>query len=103
MTELAELLTGVKNYNVAVRECADGQTGEEGIVFLHRIIEGGASKSYGIHVARLAGIPPKVIARSREVLEELQRSFARESRSPQLARKKTRNDGQLPLFRDPAE
>jgi DNA mismatch repair protein MutS len=118
MTELSELLRGVRNYNVAVRETGDrnrrepggqgsnelaGSTQDEGIVFLHRIVEGGASKSYGIHVARLAGIPKSVIARSREVLDELQRSFAREARGPQLAGKKNKDDPQLSLFRDPGE
>ncbi|MDO8629099.1 MAG: DNA mismatch repair protein MutS, partial [Phycisphaerales bacterium] len=76
---------------------------EQSIVFLHKIVEGGASQSYGIHVARLAGIPRSVIDRSREVLEELQRGFARESRTPQLARRKTRSDKQLTLFRDPGD
>ena len=98
MTELASLLKGVRNYNVAVRE-----TGGEGIVFLHRIVEGGASQSYGIHVARLAGIPRPVIDRSREVLDELQRGFQREAHAPQLAKKKTKDDRQLALFRDPGD
>jgi DNA mismatch repair protein MutS len=101
LTELAELLRGVCNYNVAVRETGGGPG--EGIVFLHRIVEGGASKSYGIHVAKLAGIPPAVIRRSREVLDELQRGFERESRTPQLTRKKTKDDAQLVLFRDPGD
>ncbi len=100
MTELATLLTGVRNYNVAVREYGASDDKEGGIVFLHRIVEGGTSKSYGIHVARLAGIPQSVIARSREVLDELQRGFERESRTPQLSKKKDKDDGQLPLFRD---
>jgi len=103
LTELAELLRNVRNYNVAVREYPATEGREAGIIFLHKIIEGGASQSYGIHVARLAGIPPAVIQRSREVLDELQRGFAKESHSPQLARKKTRSDTQLTLFREPAE
>jgi DNA mismatch repair protein MutS len=110
LTELAELLRGVRNYNVAVREvahdpAAKAPTGpeDEGIIFLHQIVEGGASKSYGIHVARLAGIPRTVIERSREVLDELQRAFERESRTPQLSRRKTRPDAQLTLFRDPGD
>ncbi len=98
LTELADLFRGVRNYNVAVRE-----QGDEGIVFLHAIVEGGASKSYGIHVAKLAGIPPGVIRRGSEVLEELQRGFERESRTPQLTRKRTRSDDQLTLFREPGE
>lgn len=109
LTELAELLCGVKNYNVAVREYApttilsDSTGHEEGIAFLHRIVEGGASKSYGIHVAKLAGIPKPVIERSREVMEELQRGFERESRTPQLSRRKTKEENQLMLFQPPGE
>ncbi|MFQ5495002.1 MAG: DNA mismatch repair protein MutS, partial [Phycisphaerae bacterium] len=97
MTELADLLSGVRNLNVAVQEQGAG-----GIVFLHRIVAGGASKSYGIHVAKLAGLPKVVIERSREVLDELQRGFERESHGPQLSRHKTRDDAQLTLFVDPA-
>ncbi len=103
MTELAELLKGVRNCNVAVREVPAEDRHEAGIVFLHRIVPGAASQSYGIHVARLAGVPKPVVRRSREILDELQRGFSRESRSPQLARGRTRDDGQLPLFTDPAE
>jgi DNA mismatch repair protein MutS len=62
LTELAERLEGVKNFHVAVREA--GQQ----IVFLHRVEPGSADKSYGIEVARLAGLPPGVIERAREIL-----------------------------------
>lgn len=103
LTELAELILGVKNFNVVVREYPAAGDRDGGIIFLHRIVEGAASQSYGIHVARLAGIPPKVIARSREVLDELQQTFARESHSPKLTKQKTRRSDQLPLFRDPSE
>jgi len=103
LTELAELLDGVRNFNVAVREYPASGEKDGGIAFLHRIVEGGTSKSYGVHVARLAGIPASVIERSREILDELQRGFERESRTPQLARKKTRDDAQLTLFPDPGE
>jgi DNA mismatch repair protein MutS len=66
LTELAELLPRVRNYNVAVAE-------EEGhIVFLRRIVAGGADRSYGIHVAELAGMPPAVVRRADEVLETLE-------------------------------
>lgn len=70
LTQLSDVLAGVKNLNVAVREA-----GEE-IVFLRRLEPGGADRSYGIHVARLAGIPPKVIARARQLLAELEGSWA---------------------------
>ncbi|MDE2753432.1 MAG: DNA mismatch repair protein MutS [Gemmatimonadota bacterium] len=66
LTQLSDVLSGVKNLNVAVREA-----GEE-IVFLRRLEAGGADRSYGIHVARLAGIPPEVIARARQLLDELE-------------------------------
>ena len=67
LTQLAEIYPGIKNYSVEVREW-----GEE-ILFLHRIKEGSADKSYGIYVARLAGIPKKVIDQSKKILENLER------------------------------
>jgi len=67
MTDLAEDRTGICNLTVAVAEQDDD------VVFLHRIIPGAAAKSYGIHVARLAGVPVTVVARAREVLESLAR------------------------------
>jgi len=97
LTELAGLLDGVRNCNVAVREWKDE------IIFLHKIVDGPASKSYGVHVARLAGVPPSVIARSRDVLAELEKNFSRESHTPKLAAKKTRRDDQMLLFGDPAD
>jgi DNA mismatch repair protein MutS len=66
LTQLGDLLPGVKNMNVAVRE-----VGSE-IVFLRRLMDGGADRSYGIQVARLAGLPEDVVRRSRELLEELE-------------------------------
>ncbi|MDQ7850214.1 MAG: DNA mismatch repair protein MutS, partial [Armatimonadota bacterium] len=66
LTELAALLPRVHNVNVLVRE-----EGEE-VVFLHRVVAGAADRSYGIHVARLAGIPPPVIEQARRVLAHLE-------------------------------
>ena len=66
LTKLPEILPKIRNYNVAVNE-----TGKQ-VVFLHKIIEGGADKSYGIHVAQLAGIPPAVIQRANYILAKLQ-------------------------------
>lgn len=80
LTQLAELLPGVRNYNVAVSE-ADGS-----VVFLHKIIAGGADRSYGIHVAQLAGLPSPVIGRANEIMIELEKSAARGVRiNPQAA------------------
>jgi len=66
LTQLSDLLPGVRNYNVAVSE-ADGQ-----VVFLHRIVPGGADRSYGIHVGQLAGLPSPVVQRAREILSQLE-------------------------------
>jgi DNA mismatch repair protein MutS len=68
LTQLAELLPGVRNYNVAVSE-ADGR-----VVFLHKIVPGGADRSYGIHVGQLAGLPKPVVVRAGEILEQLEAS-----------------------------
>lgn len=68
LAELAELLPGVKNYNVAVIEV------DEKVVFLHKIVPGGADRSYGIHVAQLAGLPLPIIQRASEIMLELEKS-----------------------------
>lgn len=68
LTELESLLDGVKNYNIAVKKRGDD------ITFLRRIIPGGADDSYGIQVAKLAGIPNIVVARAKQILEELEKS-----------------------------
>jgi DNA mismatch repair protein MutS len=66
LTELAQSREGVQNYNVAVREWNDQ------IIFLRKILPGSADKSYGIQVARLAGLPPDIINRAREILDQLE-------------------------------
>jgi DNA mismatch repair protein MutS len=66
LTQLAERLERLVNLQVAVQEWGDG------VVFLHRIVPGAADRSYGIHVARLAGLPGAVVDRAREVLQELE-------------------------------
>jgi len=71
LTQLAELLPGVRNYNVAVSE-ADNK-----VVFLHKIVPGGADRSYGIHVAQLAGLPSPVVQRANEIMAELEKSSGR--------------------------
>jgi DNA mismatch repair protein MutS len=68
MTQLAATLPRVRNFSVAVTE-QDGR-----VVFLHRIVAGGADRSYGIHVAELAGMPAPVIERAREVLATLEQA-----------------------------
>ena len=67
LTVLEGQLPGVKNYNIAAKKRADD------IIFLRKIVRGGADQSYGIEVAKLAGVPGKVIRRARTILEELER------------------------------
>jgi DNA mismatch repair protein MutS len=79
LTQLAELLPGVRNYNVAVSE-AEGK-----VVFLHRIVPGGADRSYGIHVGQLAGLPRPVVQRAGEILRQLEASSGKAVRlDPQV-------------------
>ncbi|MFM2295310.1 MAG: hypothetical protein RLZZ350_1723 [Verrucomicrobiota bacterium] len=68
LTELAQRLPRIKNFNVAVREWKDS------IVFLRKIVEGGTDKSYGIQVARLAGVPKEVLERAKQILSNLEES-----------------------------
>ena len=77
MIELAKTLPRVRNQSVAVSE-QDGQ-----VVFLHRIVDGGADRSYGIHVAELAGMPRPVIERAREVLATLEDTRTSGKRGPE--------------------
>ena len=72
----------VKNFNVAVREWHDQ------VIFLHKILPGGTDKSYGIQVARLAGLPQEVIARAKEVLANLEEAELSAEGKPKLAKRK---------------
>lgn len=94
LTELTQTLKQASNWNVAVHE----QDGE--IVFLHKIVEGSANKSYGIHVARLAGIPDQVIQRANQILSTLEKDHIDETGQttipPRIDRKSSHQ--QLSLF-----
>jgi len=79
LTELSLTRKGVKNYNVAVKEYGDK------IIFLRQIVPGGSDKSYGIHVAKLAGLPDKVVDRANEILENLENNAIAEAGQPALA------------------
>ncbi len=89
MVSLAAYLPRVKNFNVAVIE----EAGK--VIFLHRIVPGGVDKSYGIHVAQLAGLPKAVLHRAREVLSELESDGA-QAKPPKKKPKET--SAQIPLF-----
>ncbi|HNR93432.1 MAG TPA: DNA mismatch repair protein MutS, partial [Kiritimatiellia bacterium] len=96
LTDLALTMAGVKNYNVLVREKGDH------IVFLRKIVPGGAAKSFGIQVARLAGLPDQVIERAKEILANLEEGELGETGQPKIAkhgpRKPRASDSQLNLF-----
>jgi DNA mismatch repair protein MutS len=79
LTDLARTLGGVRNLNVAVREWQDD------VVFLHKIVEGAADKSYGIHVARLAGVPRPVVERAKEILWRLEEEHVTADGRPKLS------------------
>jgi len=74
-------MEGVKNYNIVVKEWGDE------IIFLRKIKEGPADKSYGIQVGRLAGLPDEVIGRAKEVLDNLEKAELNEEGRPKLAYK----------------
>lgn len=97
LTELTQTLPGAANWNVAVREEADG------VIFLHKIVAGAADKSYGIHVARLAGVPRQVIERARVILESLESDHVDEKGRPKVPARSTRPSTrkQLTLFQPP--
>lgn len=93
LTVLAQDLPGVKNYNVAIKEWNDE------IVFLHKIIPGSTDESYGIYVAKIAGIPQEVIARSRHILTRLELS----GKLHDKIRGQAGQESQLSLFANPDE
>jgi DNA mismatch repair protein MutS len=83
LIKLADRIDGVNNFSVAVRKIG------EDIRFLRKIVPGGVDDSYGIEVAKLAGLPPKVLARARELLTEMEKAKA------ETAQKKSDEDGQI--------
>jgi len=94
LTELARLLPATKNYNVAVREWGDH------IVFLRKIVPGGTDKSYGIQVARLAGLPAPVLKRAKEVLRELEEEQLDDTGQPRLAKAKQKKEKAREVLRE---
>ncbi|MEM8734886.1 MAG: DNA mismatch repair protein MutS [Planctomycetota bacterium] len=94
LTQLEKSLPGVRNFNVAVKEWDDN------IVFLHRIVQGGADKSYGIHVARLAGIPFHVNERAKDILNQLEADHINNRGDSKITPPRRKEDSpiQLTLF-----
>ena len=91
LTSLEEKLDGVKNYSIAVRE-----KGED-IIFLRKIVSGGTDESYGVHVAKLAGVPQVVTKRANEILKSLERKSILGSKAQEKENKKIAA-GQLDLY-----
>jgi DNA mismatch repair protein MutS len=96
LTDLADATPGVVNYHVAAREWKDD------IIFLRKIVAGRSDRSYGIQVARLAGLPPSVIARAREILAALERDELTRGGRPSLSGTPTEPQRQLGLFQSSA-
>lgn len=100
LTELAEVRQRVKNFNISVKEWNDE------IIFLHKIVEGATNRSYGIQVARLAGIPETVVERSKKILSNIENTGRPLGRPGRKVRKNSSPGGghvQLSLFRQPEE
>lgn len=100
LTELTLTAEGAKNFNVSVREWGDE------IIFLRKIEEGPADKSYGIQVARLAGLPDSILSRAKEVLNNLEKEELNESGKPRFAVSKAKGKKQktqLDLFAAPRD
>ncbi len=98
LTELTEIKPRVKNFNIAVKEWNDD------IIFLRRLVEGSTNRSYGIQVARLAGIPAAVITRAKEILFDIEQGDAGfESLSGIKSRSKNKGPVQMSFFDSPAD
>jgi DNA mismatch repair protein MutS len=96
LTDLADALPNVSNFHVVVREWKDD------IVFLRKVVPGRSDRSYGIQVARLAGLPPAVVARAREILNGLERDELSRGGRPSLSGSGNAARQQLGLFQAPA-
>jgi DNA mismatch repair protein MutS len=97
LTALTLTKEGIKNFNIAVKEWGDR------IIFLRKIMKGGTNRSYGIQVARIAGVPDEVIARAREILNNLEKGEFDEVGMPKIARGRksaSKDKAQLSLFVD---
>ncbi|MBD3379997.1 MAG: DNA mismatch repair protein MutS [Candidatus Omnitrophica bacterium] len=92
LTELSDIMHGVKNYNMAVKEWG------EDVVFLYKLAEGSCDESFGIHVAKLAGMPAEVVTRSREILKNLLNDSLRGNIRSRFSEIKKDAETQLDLF-----
>ena len=92
LTDLENKLEGTKNYHIAVKE-----RGED-VIFLRKILEGGTDESYGVHVAKLAGVPKDVTKRAQEILRTLERKSILRNEGKQTKSEKQEEQGQLSMY-----
>src|SRR6185503_15870235 len=92
LTDLADALPSVANFHVAAREFKDD------IVFLHKVVEGRSDRSYGIQVARLAGLPAPVVRRATEILKSLEQDEMQRGGRPSLSGAAPKAQQQMGLF-----
>ena len=97
LTDLADSIPGVVNYHVAAREW------KEDIIFLHKIVPGRSDRSYGIQVARLAGLPRSVVDRAREILSALEQDELARGGRPSVSASAATQQQQLTLFQAPVD
>lgn len=90
LNEMTEIFDRIKNYNVSVKELKDN------VLFLRKLIKGGSEHSFGIHVAKMAGMPQQVIHKANKILKRLEKSHSSEELADDL--KKVENDMQLSFF-----
>lgn len=90
LNEMTEIFNRIKNYNVSVKELKDN------VLFLRKLIKGGSEHSFGIHVAKMAGMPQQVIHKANKILKRLEKSHSSEELADDL--KKVENDMQLSFF-----
>ena len=92
LTGLEEKLEGTKNYHIAVME-----KGED-VIFLRKIVEGGTDESYGVHVAKLAGVPREVTKRANEILRTLEKKSILRDEKPKTKTEKLEEQGQISMY-----
>jgi DNA mismatch repair protein MutS len=97
LTELEELLDGVANYNIAVKEQKDD------IIFLRKVIPGSTNRSYGVQVAKLAGMPPEVVERAKVLLKQIEDHTIVDMQPSESPKKRQRTYTQLVMFGEMAE
>jgi len=101
LTELAAELPGIANFNVAVREQNRAAGSGRDVVFLHRIVPGAADRSYGVHVAAMAGLPRPIIRRAETILGQLEKRFEKTHKGAKVSGRESARSNEPLLFAEP--